>query len=93
MCQECQKRAATMTVAPLRKNYQSISVQNIQELCQWFRRENIEIVTLRFETEGITTTIGLKSEIELLEEMLKIEGWERLRYEKLKKALSTLAHM
>lgn len=71
MCKECEKRAATMRVPPFRIDYPAISYRNIEELCGVFRRSESGIVIFHFVKENITVTIGLESEIEMLEKVLE----------------------
>ncbi|MHB1118226.1 MAG: hypothetical protein ACYCZ7_01665 [Minisyncoccota bacterium] len=61
-----------MTVNPLKRHYGSISGANIEEFCQWYRAGKIDIAQINFEAEDITVTIGLESEVRMLEEALSI---------------------
>jgi hypothetical protein len=79
-----------MTVAPLKKHFSSISSANIEEFCQWFRENKVEIIALHFLAEDITVTIGLESEIIMLEEALSI-AYLPSRNAKLKEIVSRLA--
>ena len=72
MCKECEKRATTMRSGPPKRHISSISSATIEELCQWFRAGQIDIVEVNFEAEDITVTIGLESEIAMLEAALLI---------------------
>jgi len=89
MCKECEKRGTLMVIAPLRKHFSSISSANIEEFCLWFR-EGKGIVTVRFEAEDITVTIGLNAEIKMLEKALTLPCYAPLQYEKLKEILINL---
>ena len=80
-----------MTVAPLKKHFSGISATNIKEFCQWFRAKNVEIITLHFINEDITATIGLESEVEMLEKALTLPCYAPLQYEKLKEIMRELA--
>ena len=72
MCKQCEIRATTLLTEPLKRHLSSISSANIEELCQWFRKGGIDIVKINFEAEDVTVTIGLESEIMMLEEALSI---------------------
>lgn len=61
-----------MRSGPLKRHLGSISSASIEELCQWFREGKIDMVKVYFEVEDITVTIGLESEIAILEEALLI---------------------
>ena len=78
-----------MAVAPLKRHYKSISRASIEELCHWFRAGKIDIVKVNFETEDITVTVGLESEIEMLEEALLI-SWLPSQEAKLKEIIQGL---
>ncbi len=89
MCKECEKRGTIMTVAPLKRHYKRISRASIEEFCQWFRAGKIDIVTVDFEAEDVTVTIGLESEIETLEEALLI-SWLPSQEARLKEIMQGL---
>ena len=79
-----------MRTAPLKRHLGSISSANIEEFCLWFKEGRIKIVTLHFEAEDITVTIGLESEIAILEEALSI-AYLPSRNAKLKELIIELA--
>lgn len=79
-----------MVFAPLKKHLSSISTVNIEEFCQWFRVKRVGIVTIHFINEDITVTIGLESEIEMLEEAL-VTAYLPARHAKLKEVIEKLA--
>lgn len=89
MCKECEKRGGTMSVAPLKISYYHISDVNIKEFCAWFREKNIDIAVLHFTREGTAVTIGLESEVALLEQTIQIPFIQSryARYEEVLKEL------
>jgi len=90
MCKECEKKATTLLVAPLKIYYDKISDANIKEFCRWFKEEKVDIVTVHFIAEEITITVGLESEVEMLEKLLE-PSYAPSRDVKLREALSSLA--
>lgn len=89
MCKECEKRA-TIGAGPIKRHFISITSASIEELCHWFREGKIDMAKVNFEAEDITVTIGLESEIAMLEEVLSI-AYLPSRNAKLKELIVELA--
>lgn len=90
MCKKCEARLTILSSPPIKRHFGSISSANIEELCQWYRKAKINIVTVNFEAEDITVAIGLESEIAVLEEALSI-AYLPSRNAKLKELIVGLA--